>query len=210
MTMVKPNPSRGGRPRRELAGDVDRRLLEAALHLFMERGFEGTSCKEVAGLAGAGKASLYARFANKEALFTAAIRHQIGSPLQSTADVDPHLCLEERLRRVGLAILQHALLPRTLAVMRLVVATATRFPDLAAHANQLGWEGGIERVKGAILAGSDQPVEPAHVAEQFVNLVFAPHQLRALLGEDRERLVAAAPGRVEGAIRLLRMAGAIE
>ena len=47
---------RGGRPPAGSAGDVEARLLAAATRLFLERGYDGTSCDQVALDARAGKA----------------------------------------------------------------------------------------------------------------------------------------------------------
>ena len=37
---------RAGRPRRELAGEVDERILDAAKNVFLDRGFEGASMED--------------------------------------------------------------------------------------------------------------------------------------------------------------------
>jgi len=50
---------RAGRPPRELAGEVDARILDAAQRLFLEQGLAGTSVDEIASLARAGKPSIY-------------------------------------------------------------------------------------------------------------------------------------------------------
>jgi hypothetical protein len=47
---------------------------------------------------------------------------------------------------VGLDILHHGLPPNTLAIMRMVIATATRFPKLAQLVDRIGRECGVERV----------------------------------------------------------------
>src|SRR5262249_14360250 len=62
---------RVGRPPRELAGEVESRILNAARRAFLERGLDGASVDEIARIARAGKPTIYARFPNKEALFTA-------------------------------------------------------------------------------------------------------------------------------------------
>lgn len=193
---------RGGRPRREEAGDVDRRLLDAAFELFLTQGFAGTSCEAVARLAGAGKASLYARFANKDQLFEAVIRRHSGT-LPQIEPLPSGLPLAERLRLAGQDMLEHASRPETLAMMRLVIATADRFPAVAAEATRIGWEAGRLRVRQAIEAGQDQPDDVERLLEGFIDLVFAPHQLQALLGDDPRELQAQAAQRIERAIRLL-------
>jgi AcrR family transcriptional regulator len=204
MTLIK-TKSKGGRPKQSQAGEVERRLLDAALQRFLAVGIEGTSCEDIARAAGASKATLYARYPNKEALFEAVVHRHVATLLMP-AETTPTLSLEGRLRHVGQAILEHALQPHTLAMMRLVIATSTRIPVLAAEVNRIGWEGGLARVRSAILAGPDQPSDSDKLAHQFIDLVFAPHQLRALLGEDREQLIRVIPERVEWGLKLVRAA----
>src|SRR5258707_6481697 len=57
----------------ELAGEVEERILEAARKVFLDRGFEGASIEEIAGVARSGKPTIYARFRDKKAPFTAAV-----------------------------------------------------------------------------------------------------------------------------------------
>src|SRR5215475_9327924 len=68
---------RFGRPPKELAGEVDERILDAARKVFLERGFEGASMDEIAAAARAGKPTIYARFRDKRALFTAVVMRDI-------------------------------------------------------------------------------------------------------------------------------------
>lgn len=193
-----------GRPRRDDAGNVEQRLLDAAAILFLEKGFEATSCEQIAALAKAGKASLYARYPNKESIFAAMIRRNVERTLVPARQVDLRLPLEERLRDVGLLILEHALDSDTVAMMRLLIATAPRFPDLARLADRMGWEGGVQCVVAAIQGGMDFDVDQAaaveRIAKRFVEFIFAPHQMRALLGDSPAELRGAAPLRVEQAI----------
>src|SRR5215472_6767793 len=62
---------RFGRPPKELAGKVEERILDAARKVFLQRGFEGASIDEIAKAARSGKPTIYARFPDKRALFTA-------------------------------------------------------------------------------------------------------------------------------------------
>lgn len=54
-----------GRPRNP---DIDRRILDAALDLYAQRGWSGLTMDEVARRAGVGKAALYLRWSSKEDL----------------------------------------------------------------------------------------------------------------------------------------------
>jgi len=191
--------SRGGRPRRDQAGEVERRLLDAATAMFLAKGFDATTCEEVVSAAGAGKASLYARFENKEALFAAVLRRMAVTP-PDAADRWAGAPLVERLRAVGLAILQDASQPETAAAMRLIIAAAPRFPEIAREAGRVGWDSGIARVRLAALAGPDSPGNVDALATRFVDLVFPPHQLRLLLGEEPQSLLAEAASRVDQAL----------
>lgn len=62
-----------GRPRKADAGDTKEELTRAAVRLFSRRGFEGTSIRALAREVGLSESVLYAHFANKQAVFDAAI-----------------------------------------------------------------------------------------------------------------------------------------
>jgi len=198
---------RGGRPPAGSESDVERRLLAAATRLFLERGYDGTSCDQVALDARAGKASIYARYANKEALFAAVIATMLGrSPAQD--DVDASAPVHARLAAVGLRVVADALHPDAIALLRLVLAQLPRFAQSGVRADELFWQPGVRRVATAIAglaAGAlDRAIGPA---QQFVELVVMPPVMRALMGEDSAPFVAAAPARIGSAITLLAAEG---
>jgi AcrR family transcriptional regulator len=206
-----PRRARGGRPSAEKAGDVDRRILDAATRLFLRHGFDATNCDQVAVEAGAGKASIYARYANKEALFAAVVRRKVEASLAPSEAIPVHLPLVERLRVVGGSVLTHALAPEAVALMRVVIATAYRMPDLARLADGIGREQGVERMAQAI-AGRDADAPGAlerarPVAAKFIDLVFTPCQMRALIGDDPGQLHAQADASISEATTLLSKGG---
>jgi AcrR family transcriptional regulator len=59
-----------GRPR---SAEADRAILDAAIDLFVEEGYEGMSIEGVAARAGVGKTTIYRRWDSKEDLIVAAI-----------------------------------------------------------------------------------------------------------------------------------------
>jgi len=60
-----------GRPPASDARDTQKSILDAALDLFAERGFFGTSMRELARAVGVRESAIYHHFANKEALLDA-------------------------------------------------------------------------------------------------------------------------------------------
>ncbi|WP_241659844.1 TetR/AcrR family transcriptional regulator C-terminal domain-containing protein [Sphingomonas glacialis] len=114
---------------------------------------------------------------------------------------------------VGHSLLDHALTPEAVALMRVVVTTAHRMPDLARLVDRIGRDGGIACVARAI-AGADaapnQIAQASDLAGRFIDMVFVPHQMRALIGDDREQLDAAAALRIDDAIDLLTRAGRLD
>ena len=209
--IVQPTPrGRSGRPPSSRAGEVDGRILDAASQLFLARGLEGTSCDQVAELARAGKASIYARYANKEALFAAVIKRTSEQSLAAAHRVSTDLPLSDRLVEVGASMIEHALRSSEVALMRLIIAEAARFPDLAMHVDAIGREGGIRRVAEAIAcrSGSAEAIEQATAtAAKFVELVLLPLQMRALLGDDLATLRTRAMPQLNAAIDMLTATG---
>src|SRR5258706_4783372 len=101
---------RFGRPPKELAGKVEERILDAARKVFLERGFEGASIDEIAEVARSGKPTIYARFRDKRALFTAVVKREILSRMtEFKAEVPTGATLEYRLANVASILLRWGL-----------------------------------------------------------------------------------------------------
>jgi AcrR family transcriptional regulator len=192
---------RFGRPPKELAGEVDARILDTARRVFLERGLAGASMDEIAGLARAGKPTIYARFPNKEALFTAVVMQNVAANLARFEDHTPTgATIEERLESVAITVLQWVLVSDAVRLMRVAIAEARRFPDLASSVHRMARERAAETV-ARLLAEAAQSDElgtlPAFAPERlttttrfFQDLVFMPLLIRALFGEKLKPLRA--------------------
>src|ERR1700749_124143 len=137
---------RYGRPPRERAGQVEERILDAAGRIFLERGFQGASVDEIAEAASAGKPTIYARFPNKQALFTAVVERLVRRNTSHYALSCAGDSLEKRLEALGAIILTRILAPETIGLIRVAVAEARRFPDLATSVSCMGRHRQIEAV----------------------------------------------------------------
>jgi AcrR family transcriptional regulator len=63
-----------GRPSAKEARDTRQEILDAALELFAEKGFFGTSMREIARAVGVRESAIYHHFANKDALLDALLQ----------------------------------------------------------------------------------------------------------------------------------------
>jgi AcrR family transcriptional regulator len=203
---------RSGRPPRELAGEVDARILDAAREVFLERGLAGASMDEIASLARAGKPTIYARFPAKEALFTAVVMRAMADKIAHFENYVPTgETLEERLASVGQTVLHWALVGDTIGLIRLAIAEARRFPDLASSVYRMARERAGEaeaRLLGEVAqsdeAGTLPPFTPERLAATtrfFQDLVLLPLITRALFGEKIEALRAEVQPHVTRAVR---------
>ena len=124
-----------------LAGKRERRkearpgeLLDAALDLFVEKGFAGTRAEEVAARAGVSKGTLFLYFQSKEELFKAVVRENISGrfkewneefeTFEGTASEMLAYCMTVWWERVGAT--------RASGITKLMMSEAGNFPEIAA------------------------------------------------------------------------------
>ena len=193
-------PARSGRPPNELAGEVEERILDAARKVFLNRGFEGASIEEIAGVARSGKPTIYARFGDKKALFTAAVTRYGVAKQSRLLNFSPSgKSLEERLANIGESVLQEVLTPEWIGLLRLAIAEARRFPDLGSIVIRMRERGGeiMIRLLGEAAESGEVGTFPAFspdrlpvTARYFIDLILLPQLLRALSGEHLKTLQA--------------------
>ncbi|OJW21777.1 MAG: hypothetical protein BGO51_18210 [Rhodospirillales bacterium 69-11] len=165
-------------------------ILCAAGDLFMRSGYGETSVDAIARAAGVSKATLYAHFPSKEALFATIIHDACRTHLAVTSVLPEGVAdLRSALRGMGRDLLNFLLQDRALAIHRVVTAECQRFPELgrAFYDNGPGlfrralaaW---LERQQGA---GRLRAGDMAVAADQFLGLLRSGLYLRATLGLAR-------------------------
>ncbi|HVC54430.1 MAG TPA: TetR/AcrR family transcriptional regulator [Stellaceae bacterium] len=176
---------RGGRPSRLESARLSDRILDVATALFLGDGFGTTSIEAVARRAGISKRTFYHRFRGKEVLFEAVVRRLVERwtpPFDAALLEAPSLA--EALRHAGETMLAVALTPEALALHRMVIAEAHRFPGLARILHELGAAAGIERIarhlEQRIAAGEIAAIDPRFAAEQFILMVVEAPRRRAV------------------------------
>jgi TetR/AcrR family transcriptional repressor of mexJK operon len=120
-----------GRPAGNDADALREICLNAALDTFIVRGYEGASIEEIARRAKAGKMTFYRQFGSKAELFRLVAHRAITKvrerlQLPFAADGAPEQVLSEIIARLHTGLTD----PEYLAILRLVIAEAERFPEL--------------------------------------------------------------------------------
>jgi TetR/AcrR family transcriptional repressor of mexJK operon len=183
----------GGRPTREEAEARDVRLLEVATHLFMERGFDGTSIDAVAEAAGISKPTVYARYHDKRDLFAAVLRGRIRkwlAPLSAAAEAQATetspKSIKTTLHELSRHMVAYTLAPEAAAVQRILSAQAVHFPELAKLANEEGWLRAVRGVASILrqsaARGQIKGDDPELAADMFLNLVLGHSKRLAVYG----------------------------
>jgi len=118
-----------GRPR---DAAKDEAILKAAGDLFMERGYEAVSVDAVALAAGVSKATIYARYADKEALFRAVIQSKCESAVAPASFVpDPGRPVRDLLISIADQFVGLVTSEEAIGMNRILVSEASRAPRMA-------------------------------------------------------------------------------
>ena len=109
-------------------------LLEAALALFVEKGYASTRSEEVARRAGVSKGTLYLYYPSKEELLKAVITHYLSSRIAATTEAlrDVQGPISPVLREVLVPWWQQIYASPACGTFKLVITEVRNFPELAA------------------------------------------------------------------------------
>jgi AcrR family transcriptional regulator len=176
---------RGGRPTRLEAAALGDKILDVATALFLSRGFGATSIEAVAGRARISKRTFYHRFRDKAELYRAVVRRMLQHWLpEFEAAFDAPAPLEILLERSAKRMLAVALSPEALALRRLLLAEAERFPELVDIAIEQGATRAIERIAALLeeerRAGRTALDDCRFAAMQFQEMVLSIPLRRAM------------------------------
>ncbi len=182
----------GKRERRKEARPGE--LLDAALDLFVEKGFAATRAEEVAARAGVSKGTLFLYFPSKEELFKAVVRENISGrfaewndefeAFEGTAADMVRYCLKVWWERIGAT--------RASGITKLMISEARNFPELAAFYQQEVIRPGTLLIRRILQRGMDsgefRPLDLDYAVFSLVApmifLMMMKHSLGACAPQD--------------------------
>jgi TetR/AcrR family transcriptional repressor of mexJK operon len=109
-------------------------VLSGARTIFLGHGFSAATTDMIQQAAGVSKATVYARYPTKEALFIAVIEAECESFLGRVRELRfPSTRPHDVLMSLAKSYMAIVLSPSALSLFRVVIAEAPRFPELARH-----------------------------------------------------------------------------
>lgn len=178
-SMSSPRPAerdepQGRRERRKEARPGE--LLDAALDLFVEKGFAATRSEEVAARAGVSKGTLFLYFPSKEELFKAVVRENLSGRFaewqeefvnfEGTTAEMVRYCMKIWWERIGAT--------RASGITKLMISEARNFPELAAFYQQEVIRPGTDLLRRILQRGVDRGEFRAIDVDYAVFGVVAP------------------------------------
>ncbi len=181
--MEKPSPAdyrrhrSPGRPTARQAEQRNLELLDKALDLFLENGFERTTIAAITAAVGMAKRTVYAHYGNKETLLRTALERAIADwivPVARLRDAETD-DIETSLLAIGHILVANILSPSGIRLMRITNAESNRQPQIGDFTVRMGTGPTVEYLMDLFdrhLPGRfTDPKETKAMAYAFLHLV---------------------------------------
>jgi AcrR family transcriptional regulator len=164
------------------------KTLRVATDLFLEHGYAKVSIDAIVARVGGSKRDLYAEFGGKEGLFRRVITgvcQEVMHPLEALPSNGDSA--ESALTAFGTTFLGFLLTPRVVALQKLVMSEANRYPEFAQTFIERGCQSAY-RVAAELLVslanqGEVKVESPRVVGALFCDMLVADLQFRTVAGE---------------------------
>jgi AcrR family transcriptional regulator len=186
-------------PRRDLKRDM---ILSIAQQVFLEEGYAAASMSAIAARVGGSKGTLYNYFRSKAELFVAVIQNQCEIQQNQLFDV-PEQDIRKFLTELGRRFVRLLLSDEIITLHRIVVAEATRFPEIGEALYEAGPKRGKQRLvaylRQAMAEGKLKQADPERAADHAMEMCVGSMYRRRLWNvgpapteEEIEAAIAAA------------------
>jgi AcrR family transcriptional regulator len=151
-------------------------ILDAALSVFAEHGFEAARLDDVAERAGVAKGTLYLYFKHKEALFEDLVRSAVTPVIDTLSKVatNPAVPAGAVLDAFFAAFEREVLGTRRKLLLRLIIAEGPRFPAIAKFYHREVVSRGLELMRAVAERAVQSGEFATDAAARFPQLIVAP------------------------------------
>jgi TetR/AcrR family transcriptional regulator, mexJK operon transcriptional repressor len=178
-------------PSRREQNKLERRaaIVQLALRSFLAHGYEATSMSAIAKEMGGSKGTLWSYFSSKEELLAAVI-DTASAAFQSFmgAILDPQKDIRVVLTRFCETFLERISRPEAIALQRLIVSQADRFPEIGRvfhdHAPVINHATLSDFFRRQMAAGVLRADDPNEAAQMLLDLCTAGYHDRVLYGVE--------------------------
>ncbi|MCZ7660454.1 MAG: TetR/AcrR family transcriptional regulator [Xanthobacteraceae bacterium] len=164
-------------------------FLAAAREAFLAKGYAAATLDDVVRRSGGSRATLYKQFGDKAGLFAAIIAElcaEMTAPLREAGERPQARAPRAALLAFATAFMRVMMAPASLALYRLVVAEAGRFPELGRAVYRAGPKVAAARLAAYLRAGAAAGAFTAGDADlrarHFLEMVKGDLHFRALIG----------------------------
>lgn len=170
--------ARRGRPTQAEAARLDEIVREAAVATFLASGYDGATMEAIAKAAGITKRSLYARYADKRAVFADVIpwalsRYEAGDSADLAAPAEDDVAAA--LLKIARVALKRATDPANIQLARMALSKSDQFPEFGVAADSMMWSGRqravVEVLRRGQAMGSVEVDDVELAAESFLAMV---------------------------------------
>ena len=177
MTTAHLSPVLDATPKRERRKEArPGELLDAALDLFVEKGFSATRVEEVAARAGVSKGTLFLYFPSKEDLFKAVVRENIANkfPTWQEEFISFEGSSADMLRYAMTSWWERIGKTRASGITKLVMSEAQNFPEIADFYQEEVITPGNAMIRRILARGVQNGEFRPMDLEQAVHIIVAP------------------------------------
>jgi AcrR family transcriptional regulator len=166
------------------AEDRRQQIIEVARDLFANRGYEGTTTRELAEQIGINEALLFRHFPSKEELYWSVLQHMID--MRGTKDrLREHIRSSMSDRETFIAVAQD-ILNRSVKLTRLLFYSVLEKHELSERffsTHVIAYHEILaEYIRGAIQAGRFREMDPLLAARAFIGMFSYHFQIQELFG----------------------------
>ncbi len=168
---------------RRRADDRPHEVMDAALDLFMDKGFAATRVADIARRAGLSKGAIYLYFDSKEAILKGLIERSIIPVVENSETLARNLPGDPQttIRMILTQAAERMSDPRLIAIPRLMIAEAGNFPELAKMYRREVIDRGFRTLEALLEEGIEKGIFRRLNARLAIRNIFGPVIIHSLL-----------------------------